>query len=143
MKCTTVIDSEREEEVLIFVRKENALTDEIKALVEGWSTTLMGYTDSAAVRLQASDIFCVTIDGGRVYATTARERLQLKERLYVLEELLGRDFVKINQSCMVNVKEIDRFEASIGGALLVTLKNGYKDYVSRRQVKAVKERLGL
>lgn len=143
MKCTTVIDSEREEEVLIFTHEKTALTDEIEALVKSRDTTLLGYTDGATVRLQASDIFCITIDSGKVFALTARERLQLKERLYVLEDLLGRDFVKINQSCMVNVKEIARFEASIGGALLMILKNGYKDYVSRRQLKAVKERLGL
>ena len=55
----------------------------------------------------------------------------------------GSDFVKLNQSCIVNIKKIECFDASLGGALKVTLKNGYRDYVSRRQLKAVKERLGL
>ena len=64
-------------------------------------------------------------------------------RLYQLEELLDASFVKINQSSIVNVKKIERFEASIGGALLVILQNGHRDYVSRRQVKAVKERIGF
>ena len=32
---------------------------------------------------------------------------------------------------------------TLGGSLTVVLKNGYRDYVSRRQLKAVKERMGL
>ena len=38
---------------------------------------------------------------------------------------------------------IDRFNASIGETLLVIFKSGYKDYVSRRQIKNVKERMGI
>ena len=76
-------------------------------------------------------------------ALTECDRLQLKMRLYQLEEKFSDRFVKINQSCLVNMDKIARFDASIGGALMVTLKNGYKDYISRRQVKAVKDRVGL
>ena len=67
-----------------------------------------------------------------------------KKRLYKIEEMLeDDDFIKINQSCIVNIKMIESFDASIGGALMIKLKNGYRDYISRRQIKAVKERLGL
>lgn len=143
MKCTIVIDKEREEEVLVYAHAESELTQEIETLVRGKDAALIGYTSNAAITLQASDIFCVTIDGGKLYAVTEHERLRMRQRLYALEELLGRDFVKINQSCVVNARQIARFEASRSGALLVILKNGYKEYVSRRQLKAVKERMGL
>lgn len=143
MKCTIVIDKEREEEVLVYAHAESELTQEIETLVRGKDAALIGYTSNAAITLQASDIFCVTIDGGKLYAVTEHERLRMRQRLYALEELLGRDFVKINQSCVVNARQITRFEASRSGALLVILKNGYKEYVSRRQLKAVKERMGL
>jgi DNA-binding LytR/AlgR family response regulator len=63
--------------------------------------------------------------------------------MYTVEEQLGGRFVKINQSCTVNVDKIERFDVSIGGALRVTLKNGFRDHVSRRQLKAVKERMGI
>jgi len=143
MKCTVVIDGSREEEVLIYAHEPNDLTRKIAQLVQGTEAPLIGYTETAAVTLQASDIFCITIDGGKLYALTEGERLQMRRRLYELEQLLGRDFVKINQSCIVSTKRIARFEASRGGALMVVLKNGYRDYVSRRQLKAVKERMGL
>ena len=60
-----------------------------------------------------------------------------------LEEMLDDSFVKINQSCIANIKKIDRFKATVGGSLTVIFKNGHIDYVSRRNLKNVKERLGL
>lgn len=143
MKCTVVIDERHEEEVLIYAHAQNDLTREIVRLAQGAEAPLIGYTETAAVTLQASDIFCITIDGGKIFAVTENARFQMRQRLYALEQLLGRDFVKINQSCIVSTKRIARFEASRGGALMVILKNGYRDYVSRRQLKAVKERMGL
>ena len=83
------------------------------------------------------------MEDGKVFAVTEREKLQVQKRLYRIEEMLDARFVKINQSCIVNVGCIERFEATFGGSLLVILKNGYKDYVSRRQMKTVKERIGF
>ena len=83
------------------------------------------------------------MQNSKVYAITYEGRYQLRCRLYQLEEKLPQNFVKLNQSCIGNVKKIQRFNASFGGSLSVEFKNGYKDYVSRRQMKAVKERFGL
>ena len=69
--------------------------------------------------------------------------LGLLLRLWQLEELLGEEFLKINQSCLANVSRIKRFRASFGGSLLVSFACGYEDYVSRRQLKQVKERMGM
>ena len=81
--------------------------------------------------------------GSWAFAITEKERLRLKCRLYQLEEVLPEYFVKINQSCVANIRKVARFDTSVSGTLLIKFKNGYKDYVSRRQMKAVKERLGL
>ena len=143
MKCTTVIDAGREEEVVLYLHRENGLSDKIRTLLAQNEVGLIGYAERTVVKLDAEDIFCFTIEDCRVLARTQTESFRLKQRLYELEELFGKDFVKINQSCMVNVRQIARFDATIGGALMVTLKNGYRDYVSRRQLKEVKERIGF
>ena len=83
------------------------------------------------------------MENNRVYAITDKDKLQLKYRLYQLEEAFSDSFVKINQSCLVCINKIARFDAILSGALMVKMKNGYTDYVSRRNVKSVKERLGL
>lgn len=143
MKCQTIIDKSRDEEVLIYAHAESSLTREIEALVTAHSTELIGYGERSVITLSPAEVICFTAESDKVYALTDTEQLRIRSRLYTLEEALGGDFVRINQSCIANIKKIKRFEASFGGALLVIFKNGHKDYVSRRQLKAVKERIGF
>ena len=143
MKCRTVIDKDREEEVVIYVHEKSELSSEIEEFVMGRSLELLGYKDKNIVKIALSEVYCFTVEENKVFALTEKERLQLKQRLYLLEEMLDDSFVKINQSCIVSVRKIKRFDTSITGTRVVELKNGYKDYVSRRQLKKVKERIGL
>ena len=41
------------------------------------------------------------------------------------------------------VTKIKKFESTIGGSLKVIFKNGYVDYISRRELKIVKQRMGI
>ena len=143
MKYSIILDSNREEEILIYAHEKNALVERIEAIIKEESVGIVGYREGEIVKLAEMDIACVTVEGGQVYVLTDDEKYQVRQRLYQMEELLGEDFVKINQSCIVRVSEIERFNTSLSGALNVTLKNGFKDYVSRRQLRAVKERMGI
>jgi len=143
MKFRLIIDKECEEEVIVYSHKETRLTDEIKRIVENDATELMGYIEREAYKLSLSEIHYFVAENSNVYAETEKGRLRIKLRLYQVEEILGNDFIKINQSCIVNIREIRKFDSSLGGILKVVLKNGYSDYVSRRNIKNVKERLGV
>lgn len=147
MKCEIVITPKEPEKVVLYVREQTAKTQalarEINELLAEKSPVLIGYTDSEIVRIVPESICCFAVEGGRVYAVTDNERLLMKQRLYELEALLGPEFIKINQSCIANIKKIERFDTSLGGSLTVRFKNGYNDYVSRRQLKLVKERIGF
>ncbi len=143
MKLRIVIDKTRDEEVTVFAHEHSPLVTAIQRLVEENNTELIGFVEREAVRLTLSEIYCFTVEEGKVYAITDGGRLQMRCRLYNLEEVLTDGFVKINQSCIANFDKIERFNASISGTLQVVFKNGYTDYVSRRNVKKIKERLGL
>ena len=145
LKCEIITDDLHEEGVFIYAGKNDEDAEKIRAVVESLSERrLMGYSEGEARVLLPSEVYCFTVEDGKIYALTEGERYQIKERLYKIEEMLeDDDFIKINQSCIVNIKMIESFDASLGGALRVKLKNGYRDYISRRQIKAVKERLGL
>ena len=123
--------------------EECELISEIKRLVEKAPTHIIGYKGAHSLPLAPEDINCFSISNGKVYALTDNDEFFVKERIYELEGMLGEGFVKINQSCIANTKKILRFSASIGGALQITFKNGHRDYVSRRQLKTVKKRIGL
>lgn len=143
MKCTVIIDPDRDEEICIYAHKRTPLIDEIEQLAAD-DFPLIGYDqDRAAVPLKPTDVCCFAIQNSKVVAITDTDTYTVRARLYQIEETLPDNFVKINQSCIANIRKIKRFDATFGGALRVTFQNGYQDYVSRRQVKHVKERLGI
>ena len=143
MKCEIIFDSNAEEKVVIYARENSALIEDIKQLAEKGNLGLVGYNEKEMVTLNPFEIYCVTVMDNKIFAICEDESLQLKERLYTLEERLPENFVKINKSTLANIQKIERFDASISGTLKIVFKNGYVDYVSRRQLKTIKERLGI
>ena len=144
MKFNLIIDKERDEEVTVCAHEKNELVNAIEKLVCATERRLLGITDrEEIVNLDIKEVFCFYVEDNKVYAMRERDILLLKQRLYQLENQYSHDFIKINQSCLVNINMIAKFSSSISGALSVTLKNGYKDYISRRQLKYVKERIGI
>ena len=143
MKLRIIFDRNREEEILIFAHERTKLIEDIECIVDGFEKEIIGYTDEGVYKLSPAQISCVVVENNKVYAIFGKEKLWIKLRLYQLEEKLGASFVKINQSCIANVNEIQKFDTSITGTLKVIFKNGYSDYVSRRNIKAIKERLGI
>lgn len=143
MKFTLHIDPEREEEVVIYARENRPVFAEIQRLLAGTENQLVGYEGEHIVLLRPKKITCFISGGDRVFAISGEHKYLVKKRLYQLEEQLGQDYMKINQSCLANISQISRFSASIGGSLEVVFRDGYKDYVSRRELKKVKERMGI
>lgn len=144
MKHTTVIDPHREEEVVIHARKRTREIEELEHYLDRMCAELTGYGEDGRIRpLRPAEVHCFTVEEGKVYALTDREKLAVRLPLYAIEEMLTEDFVRINQSCLGRIRKIVRFDASIGGALMVTFENGHRDYVSRRQLKNVKERMNI
>ena len=144
MKHTTVIDPHREEEVVIHAKKKTKEIEELESYLDRMSAELMGYgEDGQIVPLRPAEVHCFIVEDGKVYALTDTGKLTVRLPLYAIEEMLSEDFVRINQSCLGGIRKIARFDASIGGALMVTFQNGHRDYVSRRQLKTVKERMHI
>lgn len=141
MKITVNINDEREE-IVIYAKERYPFIDELEERLSG-ERDLFGTRGEESVRLHPTDIEVFTVKDGRVCAITADGEYTLRDRLYMLEERLGSEFIKINQSTLANVRKISRFKASVGGALCIVFSSGYSDYVSRRQLKAVKSALGV
>ena len=143
MQFELIISENCQEKVVVYAKERTALISEIEKLLNETDTELNGYIDREVVRLNISQIYCFVVENNKVFAVTHKDKFMVKARLYQLEEKYGETFVKINQSCMVNIKQIAKFDVSFTGTLNVRMKNGYNDYVSRRNIKKVKERLGL
>ena len=142
MDIKIFIDKERAEEILIYAHERTSLIEEIERLVSESNLELIGYTDSEAIKINLVNVNCFISEGNKVFALTD-DRLQIRLRLYQLEDLLDDNFIKINQSCIANIRQIKKVQATFSGAISVTFRNGYEDYISRRNLKSVKERLGV
>ena len=143
MKYRIEIFEEQDDDIVIRAKEKLPILERIERLIEASEKGILGYTERDITRLEAESIDCFFIEASKVYAIADSRKWQIRERLYQLEERFSGDFVKINQSCLIRMDRIERFHTTLGGALQVILKNGYKDYVSRRQLKEVKERMGI
>lgn len=143
LKYTTFIGTEHEEEVLIYAKEKTSLVIEIERIIESNNKTISASNEDEKIVLNPMEVDCFVSDNNKVFAIKDDSKFQVKERIYQLEEKLKESFIKINQSCLANIKRIDRFKTSIGGSVIVIFENGYSEYISRRELKNVKERLGI
>ncbi|MBQ8174460.1 MAG: LytTR family transcriptional regulator [Clostridia bacterium] len=142
LEKNTVKDT-ADERVALYLCEGNPLGEAIEHLIADQACELIGYTGEEAVRLRAEEIVCFTSSGSRVYAWDERRCYTIRLRLYRIEELLSANFIRINQSCLANMRKIERFNVSFSGTMQVHFRGGYRDYVSRRNLRSVKERFGL
>ncbi len=140
MKFTYIKDTNRSE-VVVYSKDKNNLINQIENLCIQDTYNLVGYNNSKIRELNPTNIEYFLSFKEKVYACTDNENYLIKKRLYELKDLLKDNFIYINQSCLANLNKIDHFEVPITGSLVVVFKSGYKDYVSRRQIKNVKERI--
>ncbi|MBR5242301.1 MAG: LytTR family transcriptional regulator [Clostridia bacterium] len=143
MKLTVIIDKERDEEIVLYLKEHKPLEERIRGILGVEEPELIGYDERGAIRLDIASVSCFSVELGRTVAVVGKKRYRVDKRLYELSALLDESFIKINQSCIANIKMIERFDASLGGSLIVIFKDGNRDYVSRRQLKSVKERIGF
>ena len=55
--------------------------------------------------VKSNEIYCFTVENGKVYAVCEKQKYFIKKRPFALEEMLGDDFIKINQSCIANISK--------------------------------------
>ena len=144
MKFHLVIDKDKTPSVTVVCdRVTNVVTKIEEICKETDENLLYGYTVDEIIRLSLPEIACFFTRDNKLFACVDDKEYAVKLRVKQVLELVDDSFIKINQGCIVNVRQIQRFKVSIGAGLKVVLKNGYTDYVARREVKNVKRRLGL
>ncbi len=143
MKYELIIDKEKEESIIIRAHEKTELINQIEELLKMSECKVIGYYEDEIIPVNFNEVFAIYTRDSKVYINVNNKDYLIKERLYQIEEMLDTSFVKINQGCIVNIKKILKFENSITGSIKVILKNGFSDYISRRELKNVKRRIGL
>ncbi len=125
-----------------------AMTEETNRLIAMLSKDvphiISGSRDDKVEVLEQTDLVRVYAGNGKVFAVTDKGEYALRLRLYELEERLdARQFVRISNSEIVNLKKVSNFDLSFTGTICVKLQDGTVTYVSRRYVPKIKKILGL
>lgn len=120
-------------------RKSEAV--ELRNLLDGLLLEkLTGYKNQEAQPVASHEIVRIYSENKRVYLRTCNDNLEVRERLYVLEESLREHgFVRISNSEIVNVSKISKLDMSYTGTIKMYMNNGDETYVSRRYVSRIKE----
>lgn len=117
------------------------LMDLLNRTVNG---TILCYLDSCAEEVPLASVISFYSEGQRVLARTTENTYTVRRRLYELEEeLAGRDFVRISNSEIVNIRKIQKLDTGISGTIHMYLYGGIETYVSRRYVSKIRKFLGI
>ena len=144
MKVELNID-EKFKEILVTISTDK-INDEVQELVnyiEYKEDYLVGLADDQVCVLDISDIIRVFVEDRKVFVVTTKGKFIVRKKLYEMNNLLTKDFVKISQSEIANIKFIKNLDLSIRGTIVIVYKNSVISYVSRRLLKDFKTKLGL
>ena len=145
MKVSVDISPEHTEPYAVIYTSQ--MTDEIQRLLEVFGnsespiTALLNEED--LIILQPKDIYMVRVENTETILYGEKKKYRSRKRLYELASQLGKGFMQISKSTLVNLSYLDSIEPGFSGTMLLKLKNGSKDYVSRTYLPAFKQYLGL
>ena len=88
------------------------------------------------------DILFLETDNEQVYAHTANDAYKVKFRLYELETMLPRAFIRAAKGTIVNTARIYAITKNIASSSQVKFAGTHKQiYISRHYYKALKEKM--
>ena len=143
MRYQLIIDKDKEESIIITAHEKTEKIVMIEKIINVNDQKIMAYDEDEILPINLNNVYAFYTNDSKVFVKMKDNDYLIKERIYQIEELLDDSFVKINQGCIVNINKILKFDSSITGSIKVVLKNGFSDYISRRELKNVKRRLGL
>ena len=142
MKVELQISADIDEPYIVI--HTSKITPEINQLMELFQSSgnVITVTDNdQLIVLEPSEIYMLRMEDERLNVYCQQKKYVSGKRLYEMERLLGNGFMRISKSTLINLKQISRVESSFHGTMLVILKNGNKDYISRKYLPAFKHYL--
>ncbi|AME10075.1 MULTISPECIES: LytTR family DNA-binding domain-containing protein [Gemella] len=129
--------------VHIYTRTVDEEVQNLINYIEHNTTYLVGYNETETRILKFDEIVRIFIENRKLYVKTIDNIFTIKMKLYEVEKILGKDFVKISQSEIANIHYIKNLDLGIKGTIAIKYTNKDVSYVSRRMIKTFKIRLGI
>ena len=144
MKVTITKDIESGTAVEIHCREVTSETERLERYISRFDERLQATSEGNTYNVQLDEILYIESVDKKTFLYTSGHVLQTEKRLYELEELLDdKTFFRASKSVIVNLNKITKLKPEVTRNILATLTNGEVIVISRRNVKALKELIGL
>ena len=124
----------------------DVITDEVQRVIDVLDANdipLIVQRDNKMIILKSEEVYMIRVEGGDTVIYTENEKYYSRKRLYEMFEQIGTCFMQISKQTVINLSYIKSIETGFGGTLLLKLKNGSSDYVSRKYLPDLKRYLGI
>ena len=102
---------------------------------------IIGSENGRTVIIERSELYLIRSENGKTQLVCKDKSYESPKPLKDFETLRG--FMRISKSCIVNLKKLKHVEPHYSGLMLLQLKNGSKEYISRKYLPELKRWLGL
>lgn len=144
MKVKITKDIESGTAVEIHCREVTSETERLERYISRFDERLQATSEGNTYNVQIDEILYIESVDKKTFLYTTGHVLQTEKRLYELEELLDeKTFFRASKSVIVNLNKITKLKPEVTRNILATLTNGEVIVISRRNVKALKELIGV
>ena len=146
MKIKIEVDEKiLEDEVIIRCNQLNDDINKIQNVVNeiiSKNKTIVFYKDNIEYYISLNEVLFFETEENNVFAHTLENVYQVKYKLYELEKLLPKNFMRVSKSSILNIDYIYSITRNITASSIVEFQNTYKKvYVSRNYYKPLKFKL--
>lgn len=145
MQINIEIQADTEDPVITIKCKEkDVFIDKLIAALKIIDRQIMVLYEGNMTSLNLEEILYIESVDRKCFVYTADRIYESYSKLYELEQQLEQYmFVRINKSCVINLKKIDSIKTYFDRRLLVTMSNNEQLIVSRMYAEKIKELLGV
>lgn len=140
----TEFDKEIEEnniQIHIKAHNSNTLVNKIIESIHELSKDndiIIAEKDNNIYILELDEVVKFFSDNQHTYCLYRNDIYRIKKRLYELEDLLGsKYFIRISNSCIINIRQVECFDMGKTGSIIIKLKNKDIENVSKRRISSV------
>ena len=129
MKISVEISAELKEPYAVIYTAE--MTEEIRYMLDYFNSNespiIALQNEEEIVVLQPKEIYMVKVESGDTIIYGEKQKYRSRKRLYEIGQQLGKQFMQISKSTLINLSHMDSIESGFSGTLLLKMKNGCKE----------------
>ena len=130
-----------EEEIVVLCRNISPELLSMLNALKAPSNTIVASLGGALHKLSFSDILYIETVDKKTFLYGENATYEAKQRLFELEALAPRDFLRISKSTIINLNKVKTLIPTLSGNAEAVLNNNERVAISRRYVSNLKKSL--